>query len=78
MHVPAHRSVMPRAHRHDIYAERPLGAGAHGGDVGPELLVGAAERRQHTEPAGLAHGRHQLDAAAPLHGTLQDGIADGE
>jgi hypothetical protein len=62
------------AHGHDVDAERLAGTLPYAGDVGAQLLVGAAEGRQQAEPTRLAHRRHQLDTAAALHGTLQDRV----
>ncbi len=64
------------AHGHDVDAEWSCRSRTHAGNIGPELLIGAAECGQYAKTTGLAHGRHQLDTAAALHGALQDRIAD--
>ena len=78
MHVAAHRSVMPRPMGMMLTPNGFARARPDGNNVGPELLVGAAECRQYAETAGFAHGRDQLDTAAALHGALQDRIADAQ
>jgi hypothetical protein len=51
---------------------------AHGGDVLAQLSIRAAERRQDAEPAGVRHRRDEIDAAATLHGALQDRDTESE
>ncbi len=74
MQVAAQRSVMPRPMGMMLTPNGLRGALPHAGDVGAQLLVGAAEGRKHAEPARLAHRRHQFDATAALHGALQDRV----
>ena len=78
MQVAAQRSVMPRPMGMMLTPNGLVGARPHAGDVGAQLLVGAAEGRQHAQPTRFAHGRHQLDTAAALHGALQDRILDAQ
>jgi hypothetical protein len=66
------------AHGHDVDAERLRRSRPDCGDIGPELLVGGTECGQYAEATGFAHGRHELDTAAALHGALQDRIANAQ